>query len=90
MKHKVLKIYHNANATIDPYTVIYTDCREGERFYSAYALGPYPFHPQGFGQHCTAMLGRHLGLRIKFSDLPPDCQKAVRLDRPDLFPEEAQ
>lgn len=54
-----------------------------------------PFHPQGFGQHMTypyqidaqggkwpPAIGRknHLGTRIKFQDLPSDCQKCVKQD----------
>lgn len=29
-----------------------------------------PTHPQGFGQHTTAMRGSHLGLRVPFETLP--------------------
>ncbi len=55
-----------------------------------------PFHPQGFCQHGTSpnqidvkpgswggpSIGRrcHLGLRIPFTDLPEDCQRAVIQD----------
>jgi hypothetical protein len=51
-----------------------------------------PFHPQGFGQHGESdrgpvdfppcRLGRrnHLGKRILFADLPPDCQRLVVQD----------
>lgn len=58
-----------------------------------------PFHPQGFGQHgenpypidakdgWAPAIGRkcHLGIRINFSDLPPDCQKLVRDDYNDIW-----
>lgn len=57
------------------------------------AMSALPFHPQGFGQHgetcgdpCDwphiAPLGRknHLGRRIRFQDLPEDCQKLVLQD----------
>jgi hypothetical protein len=48
-----------------------------------------PFHPQGFGQHGATRSGpcdfppcrlgkrNHLGKRIRFEDLPPDCQRLV-------------
>ena len=36
-----------------------------------------PLHPQGSGQHTLCRLGRHLGKRIQFSDLPESCQKAL-------------
>jgi hypothetical protein len=58
-----------------------------------------PFHPQGFGQHgghaypidakdgWAPAIGRkcHLGTRIPFDKLPPDCQKLVRDDYKDIW-----
>jgi hypothetical protein len=59
-----------------------------------------PFHPQGFGQHGESpdpidtnrwgfapAMGRknHLGTRIVFTDLPPDCQRLVLSDYRDLW-----
>ncbi len=60
------------------------------------AMSAYPFDPQGIGmwgaskhRHCDVnkhgfapAIGRkcHLGKRIVFADLPPDCQKLVRSD----------
>lgn len=55
-------------------------------FWVGLGMGPSPFHPQGFGQHicwntrpyqrAPRVGGRnYLGRRIKFADLPPDCQK---------------
>jgi hypothetical protein len=59
-----------------------------------------PFHPQGFCQHgehsemidapgirWAPAVGRrcHLGLRIRFDDLPPDCQKVVLQDYQELW-----
>jgi hypothetical protein len=58
-------------------------------------MSAHPFHPQGFGQHGEApraidtnksgfapAIGRtcHLGKRIAFTDLPPDCRKLVVQD----------
>lgn len=69
------------NGSCDRYTVVYLDHKERERgTYSARAMSSDPFHPQGFGQMCIAMPGRHLGKRIKFEDLPEDCQKVVKQD----------
>jgi hypothetical protein len=39
-----------------------------------------PFDPQGFCQHGTAVPGKHLGKKIKFKDLPKDCQSVVEDD----------
>ena len=65
------------------------------------AMSEAPFHPQGFGQHghsnhqpCDVnrsgwapAIGRrnHLGLRIPFSALPPDCQRLVLSDYLDIW-----
>ena len=75
---KNLKIYDNGGETCDRYTVVFTDRPErAKNTYTCLGMSEKPFHPQGFGQHSTAMLGRHLGKSIKFEDLPVDCQKMV-------------
>ena len=76
-----IRIYDNNGKTYDRYTVVYMNEPEnGFKTYAARAMNAYPFHPQGFGQYCTAMPGRHLGKRIKFEELPKDCQKLVLQD----------
>ena len=76
-----IKIYDNGGKTFDRYTVVYLDSPEREpRTYECRAMSERPRHPQVFGQICTAMLGRHLGRRIKFSELPAECQDVVRAD----------
>ena len=76
-----IKCYDNGGKTCDRYTVVYLDCPENKpRTYQCVGMSASPFHPQGFGQHSIAMLGRHLGKRIKFEDLPEDCQKLVKQD----------
>ena len=71
-----------------------TDQKTGSPIAWEYAaMNSYPFHPQGFGQHGETRngpadwpripsLGRrnHLGKRIRFADLPPDCQRLVVQD----------
>lgn len=66
----------------DRYTVVFKDCPVERKpgFYLCVGMSAHPFHPQGFGQHTEAMAGDHLGKRIKFEDLPPDCQKLVLQD----------
>ncbi len=65
------------------------------------AMNAAPFHPQGFGQHGESdrqidvgengswppVIGRknHLGRRVPFETLPPDCQKLVLSDYCDLW-----
>lgn len=63
-------------------------------------MSALPFHPQGIGQHGSSqtqidtnqwgfapMIGRsnHLGKRIHFKDLPPDCQKLVLSDYKEIW-----
>ena len=68
-----LKIYDNRGLSMDRYSVYFTSTE-------CLAMSEDPFHPLGFGQHSTGKVGPHNGQEIKFSDLPPDCQKAVLTD----------
>lgn len=64
------------------------------------AMSAYPFHPQGIGQHGQSerqidvnksgfapAIGRkcHLGKRIPFNQLSPDCQKLVIRDYKEIW-----
>jgi len=75
-----IRCYDNGK-TFDRYTVVYMDCPEKQyKTYMCVGMSEHPFNPQGFGQHGSAMVGRHLGKRIKFEELPVDCQKLVKQD----------
>ena len=76
-----VRCYDNRGATVDRFTVVYLDQPERGDLFAAIGMNAAPFHPQGFGQHCTASDGPHLGARIKFTELPADCQKLVYQDR---------
>jgi hypothetical protein len=76
-----VKCYDNGGKSTDRYTVVFLDDPQNRKgLYGALAMNEIPFHPQGFGQHCSAMLGKHLGKRIDSSLLPADCQKLIRQD----------
>jgi hypothetical protein len=81
---KILEIRDNGGKTFDRYTVVYDSVEgmtsAGEALYWSVGMSSDPFHPQGFGQHGSAMPGKHLGHKIKFSQLPADCQKLVKQD----------
>lgn len=78
---KNVKIYDNGGKTFDRYTAVYISQPESQAgLYDARGMSEFPFHPQGFGQFCSAMPGKHLGKRIKFEELPADCQKLVKQD----------
>jgi hypothetical protein len=76
-----IRCYDNGGKTADRYTVVFLKQPENQsNTFACVGMSDNPFHPQGFGQHSTAMLGRHLGKRIVFNQLPPDCQKLVLRD----------
>lgn len=67
--------------TGDRFTVCYMDSPERKGMVECLGMNSHPFHPShGIGQHSAAMIGRHPGKRIRFSELPPDCQRAVLQD----------
>jgi hypothetical protein len=75
------ELYNDETGKWDIYSEgVNCNSRKGDLAYKKiYCLGmsSNPFHPQGFGQSCTCVEGRHLGKRIKFSDLPEEVQKCV-------------
>ncbi|MBX3018002.1 MAG: hypothetical protein KF767_08940 [Bdellovibrionaceae bacterium] len=78
---KNVRIYDNGGKTFDRYTAVYMDQPEYQPgTFAARGMSTNPFSPQGFGCSCVASPGRHLGKRIKFEELPPDCQRLVLQD----------
>lgn len=72
------KCYDNGGKTADRYTVVYIDQPEYQSgTFAAVGMSEDPYAPQGFGQHCIAMPGRHLGKRVAFKNLPEKCQSLV-------------
>lgn len=76
-----MKIYDNGGKTFDRYTAVFEDRPYTRNMrdprVEALAFSENPFHPQGFGQHTSAMPGRHLGKRIELKDLPPKARQFV-------------
>lgn len=79
MREKI-RVYDNEGKTFDRFTVVYMNERERDGSYAARGMSEHPFHPNGFGQYCSAIPGRHLGKRIPFEALPADCKKLVLMD----------
>ena len=88
-----IRVYDDSgpDSTADRYTVVFMNRAEwgftreyirqtGRDFYPCLGMSAAPFYPQGVGQHSACKLGRHLGKRIKFAELPEDCQKAALQD----------
>ena len=83
--NKLVRLYDNGGKTFDRYTAVYMNEPEYQpNTFAARGMSEHPFSPQGFGCSCTAMPGRHLGKRIKFEDLPKDCQRLVLQDLGDV------
>jgi len=73
-----IRIYDNGGKTYDRYTAIFMDRPErGAGIYEALGFNDNPFHPLGFGQHTSAMPGRHLGKRIALEALPDKARQFV-------------
>src|SRR6185312_10755629 len=81
----VLACYDNGGRSIDRYTVRYGEplCDESMGRNVPYvAMNDAPFHPQGFGQHGEMPSYNRgvLGRKIRYADLPEDCQRLVTQD----------
>ena len=89
---KKISVWDDGDKFADRYTVVFLDdigeSWEGLANVVYLAMGATPFHPQGFCQHgemnlnAVAYKGRGGAFtkRIKFTELPADCQKAVLQD----------
>jgi hypothetical protein len=81
--------------SVDRYTVVYTGRYRGNGWFQHVGMSGNPFCPQGVGMHgehprqidvnkwgFAPAMGRknHLGKRIPFVELPPDCQTLVLRD----------
>lgn len=77
-------IYDSGNSVPDRYTVYYSNPQDwgiiAPGRYEYLGMSALPFHPQGIAQHGVGRLGKHNGKRIRFEDLPEDCQKCVKQD----------
>lgn len=80
---KFVRCYDNGGETFDRFMVIFSKKKIGDEFMYL-GMSSDPTHPQGFGQHGFTKFQpadrpaySHLGKKIKFEDLPEDCQKVV-------------
>ena len=93
---KWIRVYDNGGTSFDRYTAVFTKKSitniRGDRWFMYVGMSSNPFHPQGFGQHGESNwqpVDRptygHLGKKIKFEDLPKDCQTLVIQDYLELW-----
>ena len=75
---KNVRLYDNGGKSYDRYTAVFMDRPLGyNNLFEALGFNDFPFHPTGFGQHCHAQPGRHLGKRITLDALPDDAKQFV-------------
>ena len=86
-----IRVYDNLGETFDRYTVVFTGNYKGRNGCDYLGMSENPYHPQGFGQHgwhervIDYPSYTHLGKKIKFEDLPQDCQRAVIEDYTEIW-----
>ena len=96
-----IRCYDNGGESVDQYTIVFTGNYSGrEHGCNFRVMSTNPYCPAGVGLWCAhteiidalngkwpPAIGRknHLGTRIKFQDLPPDCQKLVLQDYKELW-----
>lgn len=75
----VIGVYDNGGKTFDRYTVALDlpGDRRDKRMKECIGLSSNPSHPQGFSQFATCQLGRHLGKKLKWGQLPAEIRKHV-------------
>lgn len=77
--HPFVRCFDNGGKTLDRYTVLYMlEPENDKRTFAGRGMNSEPFH--GIGAMISGSPGPHLGKRIHFEDLPPDCQKVVIQD----------
>lgn len=86
-----VRVWDNGGKTFDRYTILPpanagAQYREHGNAWTAIGASRNPFHPQGFGQHVTAMPGPHLGKRIAWDALPIDVCIFARRVFPEFCP----
>ena len=95
---RYVRCYDAGDHLADMYTVVFTGVR-GRHSYVG--MSAHPFHPQGVCSHGENQLDRaidtfrgwppamgrkcHLGKRIPYVELPPDCKKLVMSDYEELW-----
>lgn len=89
---RYLRIYDNP-AVADRYTVIFTHAQSfyTKGWFPVLDMSATPFHPQGVGMHIDynnpidKPSYKHLGKKIRFQQLPYDCQALVMQDYRDYW-----
>ena len=82
-----LRCYDNGGRTFDRYTILpprwAAQYRERGGLFQGLGASEYPFTPQGFGQHITAVPGPHLGRRVRLDALPEQVRRFAAEEWPE-------
>ena len=73
---EIHSIWDNGGATQDRYTVALKN-NSGSCYHDCLCLDDTPTHPLGFSQFSTCQAGKHLGKRIRWTQLPDDLQTHI-------------
>jgi len=75
-KKKVIRsIWDNRGKTIDRYTIV-LNIKEAEGYY-CFSLSSNPNNSYGFSQFGICKIGKHLGKRISWKNLPDNIHKHI-------------
>lgn len=92
---RYIRCYDNGGETADRYTIVFTgNYSKGtgyDKRFQYVGMGSAPYHPQGicYNEDSEDLIDKpsykHLGKKIKFSDLPADCRQIVFSNYADLW-----
>ena len=86
-----IRCYDNGGRSCDRYTVVFTGNYKHREGCAYIRMSEDPYHPQGFGQHGFSQdvidypKYSHLGKKIEFTNLPPNCQDLVIGDYKEIW-----
>lgn len=77
-RYATIRVYDNGGKSIDRYTVVFMDEPSTQtNCWNCVGMSHDVTSPQGFYQHSECKLGRHLGKRIPFAELPATHQSRI-------------
>lgn len=75
---KIIACYDNGGKTFDRYTIVFDSKHDVQGLFNeCLGLSNDPSSPQGFSQFSGCQMGRHLGKKLRFEQLPEHVQKHV-------------
>lgn len=75
--NRIKSIWDNVGESLDRYTILLKGEKDFNQYVALYC-SDNPTNPQGVSGWCETDEGSHLGIQIKWSDLPLEVQKYVK------------